>query len=117
MRENLKGWRMTRVESSATLGFPDVLVAKGGRFVLVELKVLPTGNRPLISPHQVAFHMSHGDLPVYMLVSVGEGRGRSLFLYPGLDVLKLSTEGVRACAPKLEVPDSPEGWIQVANAL
>ena len=105
------------MESSATLGFPDVLLAKGGRFVLVELKVLPTGNRPLISPHQVAFHMSHADLPVYMLVSVGEGKGRKLFLYPGREVLKLSTDGVRACAPILEAPDSPEGWVEVANAL
>jgi hypothetical protein len=108
---------MTRVESSATLGFPDVLVAKGGRFVLVELKVLPTGNRPLISPHQVAFHMSHADLPVYMLVSVGEGKLRRLLLYPGGEVLKLSTDGVRTCPPMLEAPDSPEGWVKVANAL
>jgi len=108
---------MTRVESSATLGFPDVLLAKNGRFVLLELKVLPTGNRPLISPHQVAFHTSHADMPVYMLISVGEGKGRRLFLYPGVDVLKLATEGVRACAPKFEAPDNPEGWVDVANAL
>ena len=37
------------------LGFPDVMIALDGRVVFLELKVVRTGAKVALSPHQIAF--------------------------------------------------------------
>jgi hypothetical protein len=44
-----------RIECKSPLGFPDVLIAIDGRIVLLELKVVRSGAKVALSPHQIAF--------------------------------------------------------------
>ena len=61
--------KITRVESVATLGFPDCVLALAGKLFLVELKVATPSGRVKVSPHQVAFHVGHQDFPCFILVA------------------------------------------------
>lgn len=65
----MKRTKITRVESVATLGFPDCVLALAGKLFLVELKVATPTGRVKISPHQVAFHVGHQDSPCFILVA------------------------------------------------
>lgn len=67
----MKKTKITRVESVATLGFPDCVLALAGNLFLVELKVATPSGRVKISPHQVAFHIGHQDVPCFILVAHG----------------------------------------------
>ena len=44
-----------RVECKLPPGFPDVMIALDGRVVFLELKVVKTGAKVALSPHQIAF--------------------------------------------------------------
>ena len=68
----MKRTKITRVESVATLGFPDCVLALAGKLFLVELKVATPSGRVKVSPHQVAFHVGHQDVPCFILVACGD---------------------------------------------
>ena len=64
---------VSRLESYVTPGFPDCLIyhRKTG-FFTVELKVLGSNNKVMLSPFQIAWNMRHAlaGAPSYILVSL-----------------------------------------------
>lgn len=92
---HLPGCRITRVENKVSLGFPDMLIGFKAptKFVLLENKVVRTGNKVRLSAHQVAFHLGYAELgcPTWVLVE-WQNKGE-LRLYPGRDVLALLDQG------------------------
>lgn len=87
-------WRLTRLESWASLGVPDVLGCdEQGRFFLIELKSV-TGNAVRLSPHQISFLTTHQHAPVYCLVHQTHRNGESLYLYPGAAAIDLAQDGL-----------------------
>ena len=63
---------VSRLESYVTPGFPDCLVFhKDVGFFTLELKVLGSNNKVMISPFQIAWNMRHAmaGAPSYILVS------------------------------------------------
>ena len=87
-------WRLTRLESWASLGVPDVLGCdEQGRFFLIELKSV-TGNAVRLSPHQISFLTTHQHAPVYCLVHQTPRNGESLYLYPGAAAIDLAQDGL-----------------------
>lgn len=76
------------------LGIPDCLIAVDGRFVLVELKVAKTNGKVQLSPHQIAFHVSHRDYPTFILVQSGRGRSGKIHLYRGEAAIDVSRLGI-----------------------
>ena len=98
----------TRLENKALFGTPDLLgYAPSGNLFTVELKV-SRGNRIILSPHQISFHMKH-NLNTFILVSCPPDKGK-VRLYPGSGVLELVRLG-------LQLEPLREGWELVTQKL
>jgi len=101
--------KWTRLESSASLGLPDLLgYNKNNVFFTVELKII-YANKIRFSPHQIAFHVRH---PKNTFILASAPEPRSVKLYPGSMILELYrgelaggahplAVGLEACALKL----------------
>ena len=64
---------VSRLESYVTPGFPDCLIYhKDTGFFTLELKVIQSNNRILLSPFQIAWNMRHAmaGAPSYILLSL-----------------------------------------------
>jgi len=69
LRARLTDVSIMRVETRVALGMPDCLAALPcGRWVTLELKVVASGRKIRLSPHQVAFHVRHAHMPSWILV-------------------------------------------------
>ena len=84
-------WKLTRIETWAMPGIPDVLICdEEGNLLLVELKVASAFSVNL-SPHQISFLTSHSKAPVWLLV----GRDEELFLYRGSAAVEVGVKGLK----------------------
>jgi len=110
MKKNLTKAKITRIESWASLGFPDCVIAIGDRFVLVELKVAKASGRVELSPHQVAFHVNHSAYPCFVLASMGSGPSAELLLFHSGVVKDLALGTVDDVKPVLKTLQNKEGW-------
>lgn len=102
VQTNLPRSHITRIESRAGLGIPDMLIAlhPEGLFVMLELKVVQKGKKVNLSPHQISFLIKHSTLgaPVFVLVQhkiLGE-RENYLSLYKGESAIELFERGIDA---------------------
>jgi len=110
IKKNLTKAKITRIESWASLGFPDCVIAIGDRFVLVELKVAKVSARVELSPHQVAFHVNHSAYPCFVLASMGSGPSAELLLFHAGVVKDLALSTVNDVKPVLKTLQNKEGW-------
>ena len=118
LRDNLKDCYITRVESSASLGFPDCLIGIDRKFVTVELKVARS-RKVLLSPHQVSWHMKHaaGGLPCWIFVQVTAPRFALEFrLYAGGQASELLFYGL-ALDPVDTWPVKSANWEHIRRRL
>jgi hypothetical protein len=122
IRAALPDCYVTRIESRTTLGIPDMLIGLKhiGKFAMVELKVVTSGLKVRLRPHQVAFLVSHASIgcPVFVLVlhkKEGERVGM-VHLYHGRDADKLVTEGLRM-EPLLSFPSNKIEWNKLVYTL
>ena len=104
LKENLPRAAITRLESKVGLGIPDCLIAlEKDCWVMLELKVVNTGKKVKLSPHQIAFQLKHASLgmPTFILVhhqKTGTTRpadGR-LLLYHGAQAEEVYRLGIDA---------------------
>ena len=106
VKKNITQISFTRLETWASAGVPDLLCYnKNGKFFTVELKVT-RGEYPILSPHQISFHVRHPMNTFILQKSLGPC---SVKLYEGSKILELH-ERV-AC---LHVA---EGWTKVQEHL
>ena len=76
------GYIVSRLESYVTPGFPDCLIFHNVTgFFTVELKVIHSNNKCIISPFQRAWNLRHANAgaPVYILVGGLKDKGVKLF--------------------------------------
>ena len=69
--ESGEGYIVSRLESYVTPGFPDCLIFHNVTgFFTIELKVIHSNNKCIISPFQKAWNLRHANVgaPVYILV-------------------------------------------------
>ena len=88
--------RWTRLENWASFGTPDLLgYTPRGHFFTVELKVAKS-NKVAISPHQVAWHMSHPSGTFVLVRSINKKIKKNITcsLYPGSEILNLVRLGL-----------------------
>jgi hypothetical protein len=99
---------LTRLESWATPGVPDVLCcAENGAFSFLELKVLHGSSRKVgLSPHQVAWQTRHGHGNTFVVVRAAD---LALRVYLGSDGVDLRMDGVDA-VEALEIFVEPYDW-------
>lgn len=116
VRDNLRDVDISRVESVANLGFPDMVIADklgSGRIGFVENKVVQRGLQVGLRPHQISFlfrHWSYG-CPAFVLVKhlpIGKRIGM-VNLYHGGQVMELAESGLRL-APVIRWPSNGVDW-------
>lgn len=102
IREHLQGVDISRVESVANLGFPDMVIADksgSGRVGFLENKVVQRGLKVGLRPHQISFlyrHWLYG-CPAFVLVKyfpIGKKKP-IVFLYHGGQCDELLAQGLR----------------------
>jgi hypothetical protein len=94
------GVDIDRIENRVNLGIPDMLVGVGGRFAMMELKVVTSGLKVGLRPHQIAFMTRHATKgrPCYILVMQEGGttlKPAKIHLYRGSDAIVLAEQGLR----------------------
>jgi hypothetical protein len=91
-------------------------------FVMVELKIVKTGLKINLSPHQYSFHLKHASIgcPTFILVQYyppeSSGDKPMLKLYRGAQALFLFDEGVRV-APIAQWPVRAVDWAEMRALL
>ncbi len=87
--------RWTRLENWASFGTPDLLgYSPNSTFFTVELKVAKS-NKVAISPHQVAWHMSHPSSTFVLVLCLNKKNKKNFVsLYPGSEILNLVRLGL-----------------------
>ena len=106
----------TRLESWATLGVPDLLLAdEQGKFGMVELKYT-TGNTVGLRPHQVAWLTKHANTSSWILVKQSKKSDDTLFVFKAFDALALKTGGLKSVNP-VYFCKSPFDWEKVFSTI
>lgn len=123
MKAGISAAHITRIESRVGLGIPDCLVAiEGHGFVLVELKVVTSGKKVRLSPHQVGFHLKHAAMccPTFVLVEYhppkSSGKACQILVYEGKtaeDILALGVDAKTALRADL----TPQNWNKVFDVF
>lgn len=104
VKSKLKDFSLTRLESWASAGVPDVLAYNNnGTFFTIELKVT-TGKKIRFSPHQISFHMRHPTNTFVLAKVLGPSSSKpsDIKLYAGAQVETLSSLGHEPVAPIAE---------------
>jgi len=108
LKKNSPQIKWTRLESSASLGLPDLLGYNTNQhFFTVELKCTKA-NKVRFSPHQIAFHVEHPNNSFILVKALGPC---TLKLFPGSMVHDIVTEGY-ACSSI-----APGSWSTVLETL
>jgi len=101
LKQKTPNIRWTRIENLALPGVPDLLgYNKNHFFFTVELKVT-SSKKVRLSPHQIAFHMTHPKNTFILVKSLASGLS---YLYEGNQIEELAARGLRldACCSELE---------------
>jgi len=94
LKRNTPEIKWTRIENTSSLGTPDLLGYNSNRnFFTLELKVVRSGNKIRLSPHQISFHIRH---PVNSFILVDDVKRSRLCLYLGKQVEELVACGLKA---------------------
>jgi hypothetical protein len=109
LRDNLERCEFTRLESRATLGLPDLLIAfEEGFFITLELKVVRSGMKVALSAHQVSFHARHATLGCPAGILVACLHLDEIRLYSAEQAVELQLQGLRlepvGCWPLRRAP-------------
>jgi hypothetical protein len=118
---NLEGCQMTRLESRASLGTPDILVAwREGIFSTIETKVVKSGLKVALSAHQVSWHMRTAEMgcPAHLIVAALEAAKRpaTLKVYRAGQARELALHGLRV-EPAAAFPLSHVPWHVLRDCL
>ena len=122
--ENLPRAQITRIENRLNLGIPDLLIALDSPsiFLMMELKVVKTGLKINLSPHQYSFHLKHASIgcPTFILVHYyppeSSGDKPMLKLYRGAQALFLFNDGVKV-PPLAQWPVRAVNWAEMRELL
>ena len=93
IKKNTNTIKWTRIENTSSLGTPDLLGYNSNNyFFTLELKVVRSGNKIRLSPHQISFHIRH---PVNTFILVDDVKRSRLCLYLGKQVDELVACGLK----------------------
>ena len=107
LKKTKRSLTITRIESYATPGLPDVVCcAEDGSFSFMELKVIKSGKKVNLSAHQVSWHSRHSHAPTFIVV-----RDRSLHIrvFSPEDAVELKMVGMDQVQPLGDFPE-PYDW-------
>tara|TARA_R100000149_G_C5867345_1_gene131866 strand:- start:279 stop:698 length:420 start_codon:yes stop_codon:yes gene_type:complete len=86
-----KNFILDRIETTTSLGFPDLIVFNGKSFVIVELKTAT--NKIRFSPHQIAWFIKHQYGAAF--ISVYNNKTFQIYLYKAYQIKELVENGLQ----------------------
>ena len=92
VKKNTPNIKWTRIENSAALGTPDILGYLNDSFFTIELKVVKSGNKVRLSPHQISFHIRH---PKNTFILVKDVKNKKFCMYLGSQIYELVENGLK----------------------
>ena len=92
VKKNTPNIKWTRIENSAALGTPDLLGYLNNNFFTIELKVVKSGYKIRLSPHQISFHIRH---PINTFILVKDVKKKRLCMYLGSQIYDLVENGLK----------------------
>jgi hypothetical protein len=92
VKKNTPNIKWTRIENSSALGTPDLLGYLNNNFFTIELKVVKSGNKIRLSPHQISFHIRH---PINTFILVKDVKKKRLCMYSGSQIYDLVENGLK----------------------
>ena len=92
VKKNTPNIKWTRIENSAALGTPDLLGYLNNNFFTIELKVIKSGYKIRLSPHQISFHIRH---PINTFILVKDVKKKRLCMYLGSQIYDLVENGLK----------------------
>jgi hypothetical protein len=112
---------MTRLESRASLGTPDILVCwREGIMGTLELKLVRSGLKVNLSAHQVSWHMRAAEMgcSANIIVAALEAakRAATLKVYRAGQAVEIARHGLRV-EPVAEFPLSHVPWHVLRDCL
>ena len=109
--------QFTRVENSAGLGFPDVLMCdEQGRLHLIELKTT-SANAVRMSPHQVSFLTRHSHASCWIAIKKETKKYKPVvYLFSAGDAIALAKDGIGGATPVAAFP-TPVDWRIFFNTI
>jgi hypothetical protein len=115
------GCDIERIENRVNLGVSDLLVGVGDCFVTLDLKVVQSGLKVKLRPHQIAFLTRHAakGRPCFVLVLRAGGavlKPERVLLYHGRDAVALAEKGLRL-PPLAEWPTRGMDWAELKEKL
>ena len=111
LKKNTPTIKWTRIENTSSLGTPDLLGYNSNNyFFTLELKVVRSGNKIRLSPHQISFHVKH---PKNTFILV-EHKDKHL-LFEGHQSLALVDSGLSSSLEP--VASSLEGSVSFLSSL
>lgn len=123
VRDGLKGrgCDIERIENRVNLGVSDMLIGIDDRFVMMELKVVQSGLKVKLRPHQIAFLTRHAakGRPCFVLVLCAGGvvlKPERVSLYHGRDAVALAADGLRL-QPVMSWPSRGMNWVELKEKL
>lgn len=120
VKRGLSSCDIERLENRVNLGIPDMLVGVGDRFIMVELKVVQSGYKLGLRPHQIAFLLrnSSHNRPCFVLVlwKASSSRAETICLFSGADAVALADQGLRI-DPIKAWPFKNMPWKELENIL
>ena len=95
-----------------------MLCSPTGKLHLIELKKM-SGNKVLLSPHQVSFLTRHRHASAWVLIKshVGKQKDYRILLFKGAQAIALSTEGLQAVEPVLILKKKPIEWAKLFEEI
>ena len=82
------------IENKVNLGTPDQLVGIDDEFVFVELKVVSSGRKIKLRPHQVSFLVRHGRMGRLCWIFAKVIQGQRYLLFRGQDAFEVLERGI-----------------------
>ena len=93
VKKNTPTIKWTRIENACAFGTPDLLGCNtNNTFFTVELKVVKSGNKIRLSPHQISFHIRH---PVNTFILVKDVKKKRFCMYLGSQIYELVENGLK----------------------
>ena len=117
LKQSLRTWTPTRLETWAMPGVPDVLLCDDkGRFHFIELKV--TSRQAVdLRPHQVAWLTKHRESSCWVLTLKikAKTRPQKIYLHHGRDAMDLKMSGLKT--PYVYNAEGVIDWEAILNLI
>ena len=114
VRNNFKkDFLLTRIESVATAGVPDVYMThkKSGLDAWVELKII-RGKKPKFGAEQVAWILRHSNVGKKIFILAR--KDNTIYLWSGKKVLEVAEKGVDIDCPRWS---RPFNWPEISSCI